>query len=115
MHGFAFLQEPSGGVDSGHFKYFVTRQGRQDARERTRKHGLAGAGRPVEDDVMPPGRGYFERTLSALLALNISEVERHRRYRRAHIAGTWRQELLPLYVRDELTKVLRSVHNHIFS
>ena len=38
------------------------------------QHGLAGAGRTDEEDVVASGAGYFERALGGLLAVDVAEV-----------------------------------------
>ncbi len=64
------------GSDHRHFEQLGRRQRRQDRRQPRGEHGFAGAGRADHQQVMAAGGRDFERALGALLALDVSEIER---------------------------------------
>ena len=60
--------------DHAHFQHLGRRERRQDRGQAPRQHRLAGTGRSDHQEMMPAGRGNFERALGGLLALDVLEV-----------------------------------------
>ncbi len=63
-------------IDTGDIRRFVDEHFWEDARQGTCQQGLAGAGRPDHQDVMPAGGSHFEGALDMLLALDFAEIRR---------------------------------------
>jgi hypothetical protein len=60
---------------------FFKRERRKNAGDALGQHGLAGAGRPDHEDVVPAGAGNFQRALGRKLSAHFLEV------RRANLVG----------------------------
>ena len=68
--------EPSGhGMDFGGLESFGERERRHDGRQTLGHHGLAGARRAYEQNVVAAGTRHLEGTLHVLLAFDLGEVE----------------------------------------
>ena len=80
------------GGDHRDFQKFGRRQRRQDRRQPRRQHRFARAGRADHQQMMPAGRGDFERALGAFLALDVAQIEM-RRFRLVHFRLRARQHL----------------------
>ena len=63
-------------VDARGLDGFLERHRRQDGGNALGQHGLAGAGRPEENNVVAAGAGDFQRALGALLSANVAQVHR---------------------------------------
>ncbi len=99
--------QPAGDrLDHAEFQRLGRFERRQDAGQPRRQHRLAGAGRPDHQQVVPAGRGDFERPLGALLALYILQVEPGGARRRQLRLGR-RQELGALEMVDDRQQVRR--------
>src|SRR3569623_1784407 len=82
---------PAGGIeplvadrgDGSRFQRFFFSERRQDGGEAARQHGLAGAGRTDEKQIVTAGGGDLERAYRVRLAAHVAEVERIRTWRGA--------------------------------
>jgi hypothetical protein len=63
-------------IDTGDIRRFVDENFWEDTRQSMCQQGLAGAGRPDPQDVMPAGGSYFDGTLDVFLALDFAEIGR---------------------------------------
>jgi hypothetical protein len=82
-------------VDHGGLERLVEVEGRQQAGQAPRQHGLAAAGGAEEEQVVPAGGRHLERPLGHLLPGHVAEVERRRRLRDRRRLGQGRQRGLP--------------------
>ncbi len=78
---------------------------RQDARQARREHGLAGAGRADEQQIVPPGRSDLERATRMRLADDIDKIRRSRQGRWNRHGLTARQQLIALKMRAHLKQI----------
>ncbi len=62
------------GIDARHVQGFIDGHGRQDGGQRARQQGLARAGRPDHEQVVPAGRGHFQSALDVLLTFDFLEI-----------------------------------------
>ena len=67
-------QEPGGAVDARHLERLVEGERREQAAHALREHGLAAAGRALQEQRVPAGGGDLERRLRALLPAHLGEV-----------------------------------------
>ncbi len=67
-------QLPHDAVDLGGFERLGQRQGRQDGRQTACEHGLAGAWRPDEHEVVTARRGHLEGPFHRFLSANLVHV-----------------------------------------
>jgi hypothetical protein len=67
-------QQSGHGVHGRHLERLVEGERRQQSRQPPREHGLAGAGRADEQQVVAAGRGHFERSTSERLSLHVRQV-----------------------------------------
>lgn len=61
-------------ADRGQFQRLVLAQWRQDARQAAGEHGLAGAGRAAQEQVVGAGRGDLQRAPRLRLAAHVGEI-----------------------------------------
>ena len=61
-------------VDSRHLERVGGVERRQDPRQPAREHGLPGAGRAAEEDVVPTRRGQLERSPRTFLSAYVGEI-----------------------------------------
>ena len=71
------VDKPGNRMDASDFERRLLLERRQDARQATRQHGLADAGRSPEQHVVTARGGQFQRTARAFLPADVGEVERH--------------------------------------
>ncbi len=90
--------------DHAHFEHLGGRERRQDRGQPPRQHRLAGARWADHEEMMPAGRGHFERPLRGLLALDVLEVG-HRLIARVRRRCRASQGLQAFEVVDELEQV----------
>ena len=76
-------QEAGHRVDGRAVERLVEGERRQDRRQPARQHRLARARRPAHQQVVPPGRGDFERPTGRELAVHVGEIGLVARQRRA--------------------------------
>ena len=75
-------EEPGDRVQLRRLERLLARELRQDRRETARQHGLAGAGRPHHEQVVPAGGGHLERPARLRLSADLREVDLRRLRRR---------------------------------
>ena len=62
-------------VDPRDLERLLPGERRQDRRQSSREHRLPGARRPLEQEVVGPGRGDLERAPAALLPADVGEID----------------------------------------
>ena len=100
-------QRAGDGVDAGHLERLVPCERRQDAREPTPEHRLAGSRRPREQDVVLSRCRELQCSAPALLAAYLCEVGQERLLEL--VASRWsgeRDVLLAPQIRDRLGQVV---------
>jgi hypothetical protein len=90
-------------VDARHLERLLTRQRRQDPGQATGQHGLPGAGRPSEQEVVASRRGDLQCPAAALLSADVGKVQVPRAAPAVRRRGNVRRRLaLPAQVRGRL-------------